>query len=153
MNEATTSLTRAETLTLRDEAIKWPWCVAAPMLRDVTYLRITAAGSWIAAGEQLMPFPPDGHMGLPIHSDKLLLPDTPVGALIGRIGGSSASLVITPSATGDALLASQTFAIGSHCVIAVPERLLGPLFVGFNWKPRPIMVKELTVSVFGAAPG
>jgi hypothetical protein len=144
--------TPIDTLSLRDEKVFWPWRVAVATLRDVTHLRISATGLWEPADGQLAPFSPDGHMGLRVDASLLLLPDVPVGALLGRIGGSSASLTTVPSAATDALAASQVFPIGAHCIVGVGTALVGPLFIGFNWRSRPLQVKELTVSVEGAAP-
>jgi hypothetical protein len=44
----------------------------------------------------------------------------------------------------------KAFAIGSHCVTSVPEKSIGPLFVGFNCLARPVNVVRLKIVIAGA---
>ena len=147
---ASIAWTSVETITLHGDVVHWPWLMAVQSLRDVTHLLITAEGEWEASGGQLRPFPPDGHMGLPIQADKLLVPDCPPGALVGKIGGSSAHLAATLAA--GAAVPGAIFPVGAHCIVSIPSGVVGPLFIGFNWIPRPLTVIDLKVCVFGAAP-
>jgi hypothetical protein len=55
-------------------------------------LLIAATGSSTAIPEVLAACGPDGFAGLSLPADRVVLPDAPPGALIGRFGGSSASL-------------------------------------------------------------
>lgn len=68
------------------------WQVFVESIRDATHLLITADGQWEAMGKLLAPCGPDGHAGLRVQPDQLILQDCPVGALIGKFGGSSASI-------------------------------------------------------------
>ncbi len=142
--------TELQTINITPGPIDWPWRVAVETLRDITYLQIESQGSWEAAGNHLKPFSPDGHVGLPIQSDRLILPDCPAGALIGRIGGSSATFATV--AVGAAAAESRPFAIGSHCLVPIPSGSVGPLFIGFNWMPRPLTINTLKIIIRGSAP-
>jgi hypothetical protein len=134
---------------LDKQDVIWPWSLAVDAIRDVTHLCIRASGAWVAYGGQLMPFPPDGHVGLPIDPTRLILPECAAGALIGKMGGSSAA--VTPAATGTVTLEARPFAVGAYCVLAIPAQSKGPLFIGFNWIPRPLTITSLEVTVSGAA--
>jgi hypothetical protein len=69
-----------------------PWLTVAETIHDATRVRIKSEGSWLALGAFLQPCGPDGYTGLKVQSDQLVLPDCPLAALIGKIGGSSAEL-------------------------------------------------------------
>lgn len=66
---------------------------------------------------------PDGDLGTSV-SEECLSPDALPGALIGKIGGSSASVKNT-----------SAFAVGSYCVLEVAETSKGPLFLTINDAP------------------
>jgi hypothetical protein len=118
-----------------------PWVLVVDTIRGATYLQINATGQWTAMTGLLAPCGPDGLAGLTLPLDRLVLPDAPPGALIGRIGGSSASLK-----------ADNAFVLGGSCVVAVPSGSIGPLFVSFNIAARPVSVQSLNVVVSGATP-
>ncbi|WP_428671111.1 hypothetical protein [Reyranella sp.] len=61
-----------------------------------------------------------------------LVPSAPRGALIARIGGSTADQGPDPSETAPARI---VFAIGRKCVFTVPEKPTGSLFLGVNDDP------------------
>jgi hypothetical protein len=63
---------------------------------------------------------PDGDIHSPPSSDSLL-PDALLGALIGKIGGSSA-----------AIKNATAFVVGSHCVLEISDTTKGPLFLTIN---------------------
>lgn len=134
-------------LEINNETINWPWKAAVETLHGLTHVQIKATGEWEPVGTQFKPFPPDGHIGLPIQSDRLILSDCPVGALIGKIGGSSANFAIV--ASGAAAASGTPFPIGAHCV-ATTDGSIGPLFIGFNWMPRPLLIKTMSITVAGA---
>jgi hypothetical protein len=48
------------------------------------------------------------------------------------------------------LAEGAAFAIGSHCIVTLPQNFIGPLYIGFNGLVRPVNVKELMISVEGA---
>ena len=79
---------------------------------------------------------PNGFAGLSLPADWVVLPDAPPGALIGRLGGSSASLK-----------ADGAFPIGLDCVVQFPANSVGPLFVSFNIVARPVDVASSTIEV------
>jgi hypothetical protein len=127
-----------------DAAVSAPWILVLESFEGMTHLRIQAEGSWKAMGNLLAPCEPDGIAGLPLPSERLMVADCPVGALIGKIGGSSAA-----SAAADA--EGKVFPIGSYCVVGIPEKSPGPLFIGFNCIARPVMVGRVKVVVSGTA--
>ena len=98
---------------------------------------------------------PDGIVGLTFPNERLIVADCAVGALLGRIGGSSATLkaAAPADAKSDAGAAKpesdepKPFAIGTHTVIGLPEKGVGPLFVGFNILLRPVQVRALTLTI------
>ena len=91
---------------------------------------------------------PDGLAGLPLIPERLIVPNCPVGALIGKIGGSSAATAASaPSANPPPLAEGNAIAIGWHCVTSVPENSIGPLFVGFNCQSRPVKVARMKIVV------
>jgi len=118
-----------------------PWLQLVDTIRGATHLMIRATGSWTALPGLLAPCEPDGLAGLILPADRVVLPDAPPGALIGRIGGSSAGLK-----------ADGAFVIGSSCVVAVPTGSIGPLFVSFNITGRPVQVANIQIEVNGATP-
>lgn len=63
---------------------------------------------------------PDGDIYFTVPADALL-PDALPGALIGKIGGSSA-----------AVKNSGAFVVGSHCVLQVDANTAGPLYLTIN---------------------
>jgi hypothetical protein len=142
--------------------ITTPWILALDAPRECTHLQIKAEGRWTPAGGLLGECEPDGLLGPPVQTDRLVVPDCPVGALIGKFGGSSASLTpapptpanpaADPPAKPPALTEGKAFAIGSYCVIAIPEKSIGPLYVSFNGLIRPVNVTQLNITVFGATP-
>lgn len=115
------------------------WLPIGDTIRGLSHLQITASGRW-TMWDAVLPCGPDGISGSLLPADQLLVADCPPGALIGKIGGSSAS-------TSD----SKPFAIGRQCVIAIPEHAVGPLFVGINGSVGHVTVtEELVVTLTGA---
>ena len=132
-----------------DREVTEPWLVALADLDDVTtHLRLVARGSWEAVAG-IGNCGPDGRVGVSFPSQRLLLAECPVGALIGRIGGSSASTT-TAAAAG---IAGAVFPIGSHAVVKVPDDVVGPLFIGFNILLRPVRVAKLELEIAGTSIG
>jgi hypothetical protein len=122
----------------------------------VKHLQITAEGRW--KQEQILECQPDGLQKQPFPTDKLPVVDCPVGALIGKFGGSSSSLgpaSALPGTPPSPLPEGKAFAIGSYCLVAVPANSLGPLFVSFNLplNSSPVHIDELTITVKGAPTG
>lgn len=133
--------TPIETLDLPTGLVSAPWLRLVASLRGATHLAFEATGEWVAAPRLLAPCGPDGLAGLALPADRVVIADAPPGALIGRIGGSSAGLK-----------ADGAFVIGSSAVVAVPAGSVGPLFVSFNITGRPVDVSKIEVKVSGATP-
>jgi hypothetical protein len=135
--------------TLDEKDIFAPWILAQEEVgAATTYLKLMAEGEWIAMAG-LTECGPDGLVGQSFPDDRLMLADCSVGALIGRIGGSSASLKVqNPSAESGEV---KPFPIGCHTVLKLPEKCVGPLYVGFNVLFRPVKLKSLTVDILGGA--
>jgi hypothetical protein len=126
-----------------------PWLLALERLGIGTHLRITVEEGLWTGMPGLPPCGPDGLPGLAVPDAALLLADCAPAALIGRIGGSSATLSVgdtPPEGT------SKAFAVGSHGVVKLPDKAVGPLFLGFNLKHRPVRVESLRVRIAWAAP-
>jgi len=129
------------------------WLAVCHDFRGATHLRVTAGGEWGSQAPTV--WGPDGDIASLGGGATLILAGAPLGALIGKVGGSSASLGPTPPpATGSpppaALGQDQAFLIGGTCVFAVPAGARGPLFIGFNTIRRPLDIRTLTVLVEGA---
>lgn len=127
-----------------------PWVAALEDFGSFTLLRLEAEGEWSAI-TGMRSCGPNGLPGTTWSDDRLLLGDCPVGALIGRIGGSTASLKSAgvDLTTGD----SKPFPVGSLAVIRIPDKAIGPLFLGFNIVLRPVQTQSLIVTISGAARG
>ena len=67
----------------------------------------------------------DGDHRIPIDPAKSLMPAAPPGALIAKIGGSSAG-------KEDGVV---TFIAGTYCVCELTEKQRGPLFLAMNIEP------------------
>ena len=117
-------------------AFRMPWHRVTDVLRGPTHLLITATGSWTAIPDVLAACGPNGFTGFSLPADRIVLPDATPGALIGRLGGSSASLK-----------ADGAFPIGLDCVVQLPANSVGPLFVSFNIVARPVDVASCTIDV------
>ena len=118
-----------------------PWLTVVEVIAGATHLKVSATGSGEAMPGLLAPCGPDGLAGLTLPPERLVLPDAPPGALIGRIGGSSATI------KGDGV-----FVIGGSCATAIAAGSIGPLYVGFNITTRPVIITSLSVAVFGSTP-
>jgi hypothetical protein len=152
-----------------------PWLVSEPWLvawenlpQAAKYLRLKTTGRWTPMSG-LPECGPDGLVGQTFPADRLFVSDCAVGALIGRVGGSSATLKggATPNSKGgespakegggesksDAPAAkadddpSKPFAAGSYTVIKLPDNAIGPLLIGFNILLRPISVRTLEITI------
>ena len=113
-----------------------------------TYLKLVASGTWSPfAG--LKDCGPDGLVGQTFPDEQLLVTDCAVGTLVGRFGGSSASLKTqTPDTSAGE---SKPFAVGRVAIVKLPDKFVGPLFLGFNVLRHPVKVQSLQVDVFVAS--
>jgi hypothetical protein len=87
------------------------------------------------------PCGPNGHPGLPLATDRLIVQTAAAGVLIGKFGGSNAG-------RGEA----GAFVIGSQCIVPMPERKNALLFIGINGAvPRPAAVLDrIRLEICGA---
>lgn len=126
-----------------------PWLVALEDIGAATkYVKFKVTGLWTPLGG-LPKCGPDGLVGQAMPDGQIIVTDCAVGALIGRVGGSSATLkgsAATPE-PGE----SKPFPIGSFTVIKLPENAIGPIYVGFNILVRPIAVESLEIEIFSAS--
>jgi hypothetical protein len=133
-----------------NERVDAPWIAALDDFGDITHLQLKAEGSWLVMGALLPACGPDGIAGLHLKEDRLVLSDCPPGALIGRIGGSSAGIAAATTAPTSPDYESKPFTIGSQCAIALPSKgAFGSLFVGFNSVLRPVQIASLKLIVSG----
>ncbi len=106
--------------------ISVPWIlVPEDFASSVSYLKFVVTGSWTAVSG-MADCGPDGLFAQNIPADQLILADCAMGALIGRIGGSSANVKVTDPPAGG----SKPFAIGSCAIVKLPDGFVGPLFLG-----------------------
>jgi hypothetical protein len=77
-----------------------------------------------------------------------LLVNAPRGALIGRIGGSTADQSADSSATPSRII----FAVGRFCVLAVPVAPVGALFLAVNDSAERMggVTQNLSVNIYEA---
>lgn len=130
-----------------------PWLMVIDVFEHVDRLKITAEGEWQPLLGLDVKCGPDGFGGLALADAALIIPGCPVGALIGKFGGSSASLDATVNPAGGETALPAAFAIGTHCVVPRPKEILGPLFVGFNTRSRPLSIASFSLLVEGATLG
>lgn len=142
-----------------------PWECALETLQAVndpafqyTHLKLVATGKWEFVPKLTVLCGPDGSDEIPLGDDALIVPSCRPGALIGKVGGSSATFERNAGATAaDAAAAGQgppgpagAFAIGRMCILPVKDLGVGPLFVGINSRLRPLQVSELKLTISAA---
>jgi hypothetical protein len=97
------------------------WTRALDYVRPGSILKIEAQGEW-TPDQFPQAVRADGDMSTPRTTSKPLMADAPVGALIGRIGSSSAKAVST----------DLLFLVGRHCVMTIAPDKTGALYLGVN---------------------
>lgn len=140
--------TPLQTFSLPMSEISTPWVVTPPEIPDgTTHLKFVAKGTWktIAAMDACGP---DGMAGREFAAEQLLHADCPVGALIGRFGGSTASLKAPEAEADTEGGATKPFAVGSFAIVKLPKNFVGPVLLGFNLSRRPVNVTSLSVEIF-----
>ena len=117
------------------------WTKIVDYLPAGRLIKIEAEGNWTLDGVNT-PCEPDGDFSL------YELPGLPIaraarGALIGRIGGSSADLAAVDNSM-------HLFVVGRVCVLQVPADKTGSLYLSVNDKPWPAsrVQGQLKVRVF-----
>ena len=100
------------------------WTLVHEYMEGPVKLKLTASGQWyFAPGRSCGP---DGLRDVG-YGDTLLLGSAPLGALIAKVGGSSAE---KPDAGKQVI-----FAVGQTCVIQLDDKAKGPLFLSMNDSP------------------
>jgi hypothetical protein len=120
--------------------IGYPWHFVSDIDGDWTRLRLIATGKWNCLGEYFVPCGPDGYPGLPFPADRLLISESPPGALVGKFGGSLAHRT-----------EGTVFAIGERCFVAMPEKRPVTFSIAVNGAvPRKgNVLNELRLEIFG----
>ena len=154
-----TQWTELGKFTLGTGAVDALWLLALETVTGHTHLRFSATGSWTFLPGSGLSCGPDGGAGLSLAPAAFLVSDCLPGCLIGRLGGSSASILGAPPSIAAQSTAETTqapapapaglFPIGSECLYKVPDGVHGPLFVGFNVRSRPITVQALELKIGG----
>jgi hypothetical protein len=125
-------------LELAGQRLTSRWLIGAEYLVGPMVLRLRAQGDW----EPFSGFRcgPDGTSAFQLAPERMVIVKGSPGCLIGKLGGSCASL----DETGSIL-----FAVGTYAVIAVPDKFVGPLFIGFNLERTQVGLQlfklELTI--------
>jgi hypothetical protein len=134
-----------------------PWIAITDPFEDFDHLLIEAEGEWALFGPPGLACGPDGIAGVPVDAASLVVSACRPGALIGKLGGSSAArntaAAEAPPAEGATTpppYSPASFAIGTRAIIPVPDTCYGPLFIGFNLAAGAIELKALKLSVKGA---
>ena len=130
-----------------------PWLLALRGIEDCDHLRLEAEGEWELVPGLGISCGPDGRGDIPLAAEALLLPSCAPGALIGKIGGSSAAVDKIAEGADPKAGAPLVFAIGKTCMVPFKDLLRGPLFIGVNIRPRPLTIARLDLKIFGATLG
>lgn len=118
------------------------WQLACPYVESPVLLKIEAQGKWNYSPQFARPCSPNGDLLSPFDPKRCIHDKSPVGALIGRIGGSIADK--------DATFA---FTVGSFFVRKL-EKGAGPLFLAMNdlWNGFGDNENEIGVKIYFSAP-
>jgi hypothetical protein len=97
------------------------WLLVVDYIAAGKILKLKAEGEWSFLPGHAQQCDPNGFLGFPLPDEKLLLSTTALGALIGKLGGSTADQKD-----------GTVFAIGTFAMVTVPTTTPGPLFVTIN---------------------
>jgi len=103
----------------KDLTLNVPWHFLVEIIDTWTLLSFRAEGQWDCLGAAIRPCGPDGHASLYMPHSRLALNSSPPGALIGKFAGSTAGK-------------ESPFAIGSRCVVPMPDKRPAVLFIAIN---------------------
>jgi len=115
------------------------WQQALPYVEGPALLKIEAVGQWNYSTQFARPCSANGDLLSPLDPKRCIHEKSPVGALIGRIGGSIADKDAT-----------AIFVVGSLCVRKLEMESTGPLFLTINdmWNGFGDNSGELTVNIY-----
>jgi len=118
------------------------WLLAEELLPTQQLIKLQATGDWQCFGAHVPACGPRGYLDFNVSSDQLALPESPPGALIGKLGGSD-------SGRKD----GTVFPIGRFCIISPLEKRV-PLFVAVNgaWRTGAFTFTALQLEIFVATP-
>ncbi len=128
------------------------WIKVADSISGANKLKFCAIGEWNITNTVYPDSGPDGAPGVAVPDNELILPGAPLGALLGKIGGSSAFQSIPKRENGTEIAIpaeNEPFAIGTFCVLNIPNGLAGPLFIGINTRFRPVQITNFELTVDG----
>jgi hypothetical protein len=97
------------------------WQQALPYVEGPGLLKIEATGQWVYAAQFARPCSANGDLLSPLDPKRCIHEKSPVGALIGRIGGSIADKDT-----------AAIFVVGTLCVRKLEKDTAGPLFFAIN---------------------
>jgi hypothetical protein len=100
------------------------WTAVYGFIAGTIALRFKSKGEWSYAPNRKCG--PDGVRSLGLPQD-VMVPGAPIGALVAKIGGSSAD---KPDASKQTV-----FAVGSECVVVLDGKSSGTLFLTMNDEP------------------
>ena len=95
----------------------WTW--AYDYVKGPALIQIEADGRWHYNAEKECSA--DGHLNAVFSSQNTILPDAPVGALLAKIGGSTAGAKD-----------GRVYLVGSRCLLEIDEKTSGPIFLTIN---------------------
>ena len=102
-------------------ALPGPWLRVVDFIAPGKIVRCTAAGQWHYLPGHAGQCEPDGFLGLPLPCEQLQVATAPLGALLGKLGGSSADQKD-----------GTVFTIGRFAMTTVPEKTPSALFITVN---------------------
>jgi hypothetical protein len=103
------------------------WLRVADLLPAKRLIKIAASGMWLNLYPNRGAIGPDGYLDLTVPPEQLILASAPPGALLGKIGGSTADRITGDKKADGVIL----FPIGTYCVVPPLEKA-APLFVAVN---------------------
>lgn len=120
------------------------WTLAEEFVPGIRLLRVRVAGQdrdgnavptvWSQANG--VPCGPDGDPAITAPTG-ILCSAAACGALIGKIGGSTADIPDTVGGAGGSYSGKKVFAVGHDCILSLPAASDGgPLFLTMNDKPQ-----------------
>jgi hypothetical protein len=98
----------------------WTWAV--DYVRGPALILLEASGRWSYASSRECG--PDGDLNSLVRTETTLLPGAPLGALLAKVGGSTAG-------AGDGLVR----VVGSRGMLQIDEKTSGPVFLTINDEP------------------
>jgi hypothetical protein len=144
MNEPPTWTSLEKNIRIKAQPADGIWQTALDYVQGPLLLKIVANGTWTYSSKFAGACSPNGDVLSPLDNKGCIYEKAPVGALIGRIGGSIASKE-----------PEGVFVVGSFCVRKLDAASVGPLFLTINdkWNGFGDNEGEITVEIeFASSP-